>query len=40
LPEHLPIGPMSAAASATADAPIEEVIERKLIECARGLHVQ
>ncbi len=30
LPEHLPIGPVSAAASATVDAPIEEIIERKL----------
>jgi len=37
LPEHLPIGPVSAAASVSADAPIEEVIERKLIECVRGL---
>ena len=37
LPEHLPIGPVSAAASVTVDAPLEEVIERKLIECVRGL---
>ena len=33
LPEHLPIGPVSVA----VDAPLEEVIERKLIECVRGL---
>jgi len=37
LPEHLPIGPVSAAASVAVDAPLEEVIERKLIECVRGL---
>jgi len=37
LPEHLPIGPVSAPASVAVDAPLEEVIERKLIECVRGL---
>ena len=37
LPEHLPIGPVSAATSVTVDAPLEEVIERKLVECVRGL---
>ena len=37
LPEHLPIGPVSAAAAVGVDAPLEEVIERKLIECVRGL---
>ena len=37
LPEHLPIGPVSAAAAVAVDAPLEEVIERKLIECVRGL---
>jgi two-component system, NtrC family, nitrogen regulation response regulator GlnG len=37
LPEHLPIGPVSAAASVAVDAPLEEVIERKLVECVRGL---
>jgi len=37
LPEHLPIAPVSAAASVTVDAPLEEVIERKLIECVRDL---
>ncbi|PYN32262.1 MAG: two-component system response regulator [Candidatus Rokuibacteriota bacterium] len=37
LPEHLPIGPVSAAAAVTVDAPLEEVIERKLVECVRGL---
>ena len=35
LPEHLPIGPVSATAS--ADATLEEVIQRKLLECVRGL---
>ncbi len=37
LPEHLPIGPVSAAASVAVDASLEEVIERKLMECVRGL---
>ncbi len=37
LPEHLPIGPVSAAASVAIDATLEEIIERKLIECVRGL---
>ncbi len=37
LPEHLPIGPVSAAASVSVDATLEEVIERKLVECVRGL---
>jgi two-component system, NtrC family, nitrogen regulation response regulator GlnG len=37
LPEHLPIGPVSAAASAAVDASLEEIIERKLMECVRGL---
>ncbi|MBI4589460.1 MAG: sigma-54-dependent Fis family transcriptional regulator [Candidatus Rokubacteria bacterium] len=37
LPEHLPIGPVSAAATVTADASLEEVIERKLAECVCGL---
>jgi two-component system, NtrC family, nitrogen regulation response regulator GlnG len=37
LPEHLPIGPVSAAASVAVDASLEEIIERKLIECVRGL---
>jgi two-component system nitrogen regulation response regulator GlnG len=37
LPEHLPIGPVSAAASAGVDGSLEEVIERKLMECVRGL---
>ncbi len=36
-PEHLPIGPVSAAASVAVDATLEEVIERKLVECVRGL---
>ncbi len=37
LPEHLPIAPVSAAASVTVDASLEEVIERKLVDCVRGL---
>jgi two-component system nitrogen regulation response regulator GlnG len=37
LPEHLPIGPVSAAASVAIDATLEEIIERKLLECVRGL---
>ncbi|MBI4247743.1 MAG: sigma-54-dependent Fis family transcriptional regulator [Candidatus Rokubacteria bacterium] len=37
LPEHLPIGPVSAAASVAVDAPLEEIIERTLMECVRGL---
>ena len=37
LPEHLPIGPVSARATVTADTSLEEVIERKLAECVRGL---
>ncbi|HEY3101116.1 MAG TPA: sigma-54 dependent transcriptional regulator, partial [Methylomirabilota bacterium] len=37
LPEHLPIGPVSAAASVAIDATLEEIVERKLLECVRGL---
>jgi len=37
LPEHLPIGPVSAAASVAIDATLEDIIERKLLECVRGL---
>jgi two-component system nitrogen regulation response regulator GlnG len=37
LPEHLPIGPVSAAASVAIDATLEEIIERKLLDCVRGL---
>ncbi|MGH7309108.1 MAG: sigma-54-dependent transcriptional regulator [Candidatus Rokuibacteriota bacterium] len=40
LPEHLPIGPVSAAASVAMDASLEDIIERKLIECVRGLRHQ
>ena len=40
LPEHLPIGPVSAAASVAVDATLEEIIERKLVECVRGLREQ
>jgi two-component system, NtrC family, nitrogen regulation response regulator GlnG len=37
LPEHLPIGPVSTATSVAVDAPLEEIVERKLMECVRGL---
>jgi two-component system nitrogen regulation response regulator GlnG len=37
LPEHLPIGPVSAAATVTTDATLEEIIQKKLLECVRGL---
>ncbi len=37
VPEHLPIGPVSAAASIAVDATMEEIIERRLLECVRGL---
>ena len=40
LPEHLPIGPVSAAASVAVDATLEEIIERKLLGCVRGLRSQ
>ncbi len=40
LPEHLPIGPVSAAAGVTADASLEEIIERKMVECVRGMRGQ
>jgi len=40
LPEHLPIGPVSAAAGVTADASLEEIIERKMAECVRGMRGQ
>jgi two-component system nitrogen regulation response regulator GlnG len=37
LPEHLPIGPVSTAAAVGTDASLEDVIERKMHECVRGL---
>jgi two-component system nitrogen regulation response regulator GlnG len=37
LPEHLPIGPVSAAATVAPDASLEDIIERKMHECVRGL---
>ncbi len=37
LPEHLPIGPVSAAAAVGTDASLEEIIEKKMHECVRGL---
>src|SRR5262249_51213344 len=33
LPEHLPIGPVSAAASVAVDGTLEDIIERKLVQC-------
>jgi len=36
LPEHLPIGPVSAAASVAVDATVEEIIEGTLLVCARA----
>ena len=36
LPEHLPIGPVSAAVVGT-DSSLEEIIEKKMHECVRGL---
>jgi two-component system nitrogen regulation response regulator GlnG len=40
VPEHLPIGPVSAAASIAVDATLEEIIERRLLECVRGLRAR
>jgi two-component system nitrogen regulation response regulator GlnG len=40
LPEHLPIGPVSAAASVAVDATLEDIIERKLMQCVSGLREQ
>ncbi len=37
LPEHLPIGAVSAAASMAVDATLEDIIERRLLDCVRGL---
>ncbi len=37
LPEHLPIGPVSASATVASDATLEEVIQKRLAECVRGL---
>ena len=37
LPEHLPIGPVSAVASPATDASLEDVIEKKIHECVRAL---
>ncbi len=37
LPEHLPIGAVSAAASVAVDATLEDIIERRLLDCVRGL---
>src|SRR5262245_8944643 len=40
LPEHLPIGPVSAAASVAVDATLEDIIERKLVQCVTGIREQ
>jgi two-component system, NtrC family, nitrogen regulation response regulator GlnG len=40
LPEHLPIGPVSAAASVAVDATLEDIIEQKLVQCVSGLREQ
>ncbi|HXJ81222.1 MAG TPA: sigma-54 dependent transcriptional regulator [Candidatus Methylomirabilis sp.] len=37
LPEHLPIGPVSAAAVVADDVSLEDVVERKIQECVRDL---
>jgi two-component system nitrogen regulation response regulator GlnG len=37
LPEHLPIAPVPAGATVAADATLEEVIQKRLAECVRGL---
>ena len=37
LPEHLPIGPVSASAVVGTDATLEDLIEKKMNECVRGL---
>jgi len=37
LSEHLPIGEVSAAASVAVDATLEDIIERRLLDCVRGL---
>jgi two-component system nitrogen regulation response regulator GlnG len=40
LPEHLPIGPVSAAAAAAVDASLEEILERKMQESVRSARGQ
>jgi two-component system nitrogen regulation response regulator GlnG len=40
LAEHLPIGPVSTAASVAVDATLEDIIERKLVQCVSGLREQ
>ena len=37
LPDHLPIGPVAGSAAVSADASLEDIIERKMHECVRGL---
>ena len=40
LPEHLPIGPVSAATAVATDASLEEIIEKKMHESVRELRGQ
>jgi len=40
MPEHLPIGEVSAAAAVAVDATLEDVIERRLLDCVRGLRAR
>jgi nitrogen regulation protein NR(I) len=37
LPEHLPIGPVPAAAVVTTDVSLEDLVEKKIHECVREL---
>jgi two-component system nitrogen regulation response regulator GlnG len=37
LPEHLPIGPVSATAAAAVDASLEDIIDRKMQDCVRSV---
>ena len=37
MPDHLPFGRGAGAAAVTADASLEEIIERKMHDCVRGL---
>ncbi len=37
LSEHLPIGPVSATGAAAVDASLEDILDRKMQECVRGV---
>ena len=37
LPDHLPIAPVAGSPAVSADASLENIIERKMHECVRGL---